>query len=204
MLRLPLSGLPPPPPPPTGAGPSPPLALPSCPTEQAESISLYSLLRQIGFQWELALEKQWNDKFEKLRVYHQTYGDSNVPYNFSEDPALGMWVKYQRDAMRRGRINPKYRELLDGLGFQWEPTLDKQWLDRFEKLKAFKEEYSHTSVPSTYKVRSRIGVFPVGCRATAPPPPPAVSFLHLFSPSYCTASFRSSLSKSSLVIPAPL
>jgi len=29
-------------------------------------------------------------------VYRQTYGDCNVPYNFAEDPALGMWVKYQR------------------------------------------------------------------------------------------------------------
>lgn len=51
---------------------------------------------QLGFQWELTLEKQWNDKFDKLKVYQQTYGDCNVPYNFSEDPNLGMWVKYQR------------------------------------------------------------------------------------------------------------
>jgi len=109
------------------------------------------LLEEIGFQWELALEKQWNDKYEKLKVYQQTYGDCNVPYNFSEDPGLGMWVKYQRDAKRRGRINHKYRDMLDALSFQWEPTLDKQWNDRFEKLKAFQRDHGHTNVPSSYK-----------------------------------------------------
>ena len=92
------------------------------------------------------------DKMEKLRVYHQTYGDCNVPYNFSEDNALGMWVKYQRDAKRRGRLNPKYLELLEELGFCWEPALDKQWNDRFEKLGAFRREYGHACVPKTYKV----------------------------------------------------
>jgi hypothetical protein len=109
-------------------------------------------LEALGFQWELTLEKQWNDKFEKLKVYHQTYGDCNVPYTFSEDPALGMWVKYQRDAKRRGRINKKYAEQLEELGFQWEPTLDKQWNDKFDKLVAYKKEYGDCNVPSTFSV----------------------------------------------------
>uniref|UniRef100_A0A061R109 Helicase n=1 Tax=Tetraselmis sp. GSL018 TaxID=582737 RepID=A0A061R109_9CHLO len=112
------------------------------------------LLEQLGFQWEQAQHKQWSDKFEKLKVYKQTYGDCNVPYSFAEDPALGMWVKYQRDARRRGRLNRQHQELLDSIGFQWEPVLNKQWAEHFEKLAAFQREHGHADVSPNHEDQS--------------------------------------------------
>ena len=58
-------------------------------------------------------------------AYKERHGHCNVPSNYSEDPALGSWVKSQRrnyKLLRQGLPSNMTRERfsqLQALGFEW-------------------------------------------------------------------------------------
>jgi Helicase associated domain len=64
---------------------------------------------------------KWTIQFERLKVYHQVYGDTNVPSSWAMDKELGNWVKWQRSTYRQspGKYPVDRKALLDRLGFVW-------------------------------------------------------------------------------------
>ena len=96
----------------------------------------------IGFAWD-PLEQEWLGRFEELTNYKAENGDCNVPQ--SQGP-LGAWVDKQRVKYKTGKLSQERADLLDCIGFSWEP-IDEAWTARFDELVDFKNENGDCNVP---------------------------------------------------------
>ncbi len=47
-------------------------------------------------------KKSWEERYDELRVYFDTHGDSNVPL---KSGSLGGWVQYQRQCHDKGKLS---------------------------------------------------------------------------------------------------
>ena len=92
-----------------------------------------SLLESIGFVWELLSKDTWMKHFQELKKYAAKEGHCNVPYNYSENKQLGMWVNTQRSQKRLLREGKKStmtedrKSLLESIGFVWELRSKSTW-----------------------------------------------------------------------------
>jgi superfamily II DNA or RNA helicase len=59
----------------------------------------------------------WEEMFEALKKYKSEYGNCNVPIDWPENPALGVWVKTRRRAQEK--MPSERRARLDAIGFVW-------------------------------------------------------------------------------------
>ena len=79
------------------------------------------MLKEIGFDFKGYFhwrnQNVWNQRFEKLKLFHQKFGHCNVPESNQEFRELSFWVSN----IRRGKSKlPKDRiRLLNELGFEW-------------------------------------------------------------------------------------
>jgi hypothetical protein len=114
------------------------------------------LLDELGFVWRIdkadadasLSQRAWDELFERLVEFKQTYGHVNVHRNFTKW-GLGIWVSIQRTQGRKGRLDPRRSERLLGIGLNWGMDFDQRWNENFEKLKAFKKKYGHVRVAKT-------------------------------------------------------
>ncbi|CAE8611125.1 unnamed protein product [Polarella glacialis] len=110
-------------------------------------------LDSLGFVWN-AGPPLWEENFQRLEAYKQEHGHAAVPRKYVADDGckLGRWVDNQREA-RKGqggrRIDPEQIEQLDSLGFVWNAG-PPSWEQSFQRLKAYKQEHGHASVPRKY------------------------------------------------------
>ena len=100
------------------------------------------LLESIGFVWDL-LDEAWTTRFDELVDFKNENGDCNVPTN--QGP-LGEWVCRQRQSYKRENLSRERVDLLESVGFSWEPT-DEAWATRFDELVGFKNENGDCNVP---------------------------------------------------------
>lgn len=73
------------------------------------------------------LETEWLRCFEALRVFQQRFGHCRIPRSWKESPRLAAWVANQRRLQHRGELRADRKELLDGLGIEW-----NMWEDLWE------------------------------------------------------------------------
>jgi hypothetical protein len=147
-------------------------------------------LDKVGFAWELSaseLSKQnsksaqkdarWEAQLAKLKRYKCKNGDYNVPQSWPEDPALGRWVKKQRDykkglirsdpskcnpLLTRGMAAARVAKLAS-LGFAWELSAaelserngkacrdDAGWEAQLRKLEQYKWRHGDCNVPRSW------------------------------------------------------
>ena len=102
-------------------------------------------------------QRQWEKVFQRLLIYKDHYGHTNVPgkYNDGGSPSLGRWVHYQRTMYRilknGGDVAYGQQRIdqLNAIGFVWqiEPYMDDTWMANFINLKEFKAKYNSTKVP---------------------------------------------------------
>jgi hypothetical protein len=76
-----------------------------------------TLLEGIGFQWDMQVP--WEDRFEQLKACKALKGDCNVPQGHTENPQLGIWVRDQHTAKKKGKLLRGRVQLLERIGFQW-------------------------------------------------------------------------------------
>ena len=100
------------------------------------------LLENIGFVWE-PLDLVWMACFDELVNFKSENGDCNVPY--SQGP-LGSWVTNQRSYYKKGKLSQERVDLLESIGFSWEP-IDETWMSRFDELAGFKKGNGDCNVP---------------------------------------------------------
>jgi superfamily II DNA or RNA helicase len=98
----------------------------------------------------------WLYRYGELKKFKQQYGHCNVPEGYKNNRQLANWVNmqrrdYKKDALIQERIN-----LLEKIGFFFEP-LNETWKKRYEELKKFKKKYGHCNVPHKYKDNPRLG-----------------------------------------------
>ena len=92
-------------------------------------------------------QRTWEESFQYLKSYKETYGDCNVPRGYTQDKPLALWVMTQR--MSKSKLNPERREALNAIGFDWEPHMTA-WNEMFGRLKAYKEKHGDCNVPYRY------------------------------------------------------
>lgn len=81
-------------------------------------------LEKIGFVWN-SHDAAWEERLKELVEYKRTFGDCNVPSNYTTNPQLAVWVKRQRRQykfLQQGEVStmtpPRVEKLL-ALGFAW-------------------------------------------------------------------------------------
>jgi len=107
----------------------------------------------------------WEDRYQELIEFKKTYGHCNVPYNYPDNPQLGIWVINQRQSKKNSKLLPERERLLEEIGFNWtivdfggvKPT--ELWDLRYQELLAFKQQYGHCKVPYNYPDNKQLGVW---------------------------------------------
>jgi len=61
-------------------------------------------------------EDRWNEMYDKLVAYKETFGDADVPFHFHDDPKLTNWVAIQRENLRRDAMRQDRQEKLAEIG----------------------------------------------------------------------------------------
>ncbi|MBF0215079.1 MAG: helicase associated domain-containing protein [Magnetococcales bacterium] len=109
---------------------------------------LKSRLDAAGFIWDPA-EKLWNDLFAALSRFHDHQGHFNVPKEWNDPPELHAWVKAQRLAREKEKLDAEKQARLTALGFLWnarEAAWEEQWL----ALSRFRQSRNHCLVPAQW------------------------------------------------------
>ena len=103
------------------------------------------LLEKIGFSWD-PIGEEWDRKYLLLEEYAANNGDTFVHYKY---PVIGGWVADQRDARLRGKLSEKRIQLLDKIGFCWDP-LSEEWQRKYNELKEFILKNGTAKVPHNH------------------------------------------------------
>lgn len=95
--------------------------------------------------------RSWDDSFVLLCQYKDKVGHTNVPVRYKPDTALANWVRYQQRNF--GQLTKERRAKLDAIGFQFGARNDRQWKDKFQRLRQYyQEDGFHTAGLFKYDV----------------------------------------------------
>ncbi|MDC0613604.1 Helicase associated domain protein [Akkermansiaceae bacterium] len=106
-------------------------------------------LDSLGFSWDPD-EDAWEFQFQKLLAYKQKNGNCLVPAKYNVDKVLGAWVGTQRDAQKKGNLDPEKTSRLNDLGFVWDVT-QEAWDENFLNLDAYKKQHGNCLVRRSWK-----------------------------------------------------
>ncbi|RJP78974.1 MAG: hypothetical protein C4522_10650 [Desulfobacteraceae bacterium] len=104
----------------------------------------WELLKAINYDFQY-YDAKWESRFNMLTEYKQTFGHTMVPRNH---PELGIWVKTQRERMRKLKTSIKSTQSilreeqvarLNNMGFVWEAYKD-QWWEGYNAIKRFYDD----------------------------------------------------------------
>jgi hypothetical protein len=106
-------------------------------------------LDALGFDWN-PLDTAWEDGLEHLRAFVTEHKHCQVPQDYQSPDGfrLGSWVTGRRT--RKDNLSPEQIEILDALGFDWDP-ISAQWEEGVEHLESYVKENKHCRVPQAYK-----------------------------------------------------
>ena len=125
-----------------------------------------ALLNSVDFEWEAGRSQalhRWRDKFALLQRFFRKHQHSRVPYSLNTDeyPAVGVWVRNQRQAYRneqqrlagdkpkeRRRLNKWQRAKLRSVVFEYD-VREAVWEEKFAMLKDFELWEGNTRVPES-------------------------------------------------------
>jgi Helicase associated domain len=100
----------------------------------------------------------WLEQYERLKIFYQKHGHSNVPQRYPEDPRLGSWLGRQRSSRYVEHMTEERRQLLNEVEFCWElqsERFDRLWDESYTKLEEFKAKHGHCNVPQLYDREKR-------------------------------------------------
>lgn len=115
----------------------------------------FERLEQIGFVWR-PIDAAWEEMFAALVTYKQNYGDCMVPKQWSQNPALAVWVVKNRMEYREARLSPERYKRLGELGFVWEPFAST-WDELFALLNTYKLKHGDCNVPREWPDNPKLG-----------------------------------------------
>jgi Helicase associated domain len=100
---------------------------------------------QLGFVWD-PFESSWREGFAALKQFKARETHCHVPtFHVEGKFRLGQWANVQRQ--RIDILPAERRELLDAIGFIWDPV-EKVWNEEFVALTQFKAREGHCRVPA--------------------------------------------------------
>ncbi|WP_333820383.1 helicase associated domain-containing protein, partial [Ohtaekwangia sp.] len=69
-------------------------------------------------------------KFQELVTFKKKFGHLQIPTTTTEYRPLHTWAKHQREAYHAGSISKDRYDLLDGIGFNWNPPTGRRKLKK--------------------------------------------------------------------------
>ena len=127
------------------------------------------LLNSINFDWgngPKGSNVDWMKMYQRLVVYKQQHGNTNVPARYKEDPQLGNWVPRQRSNYKNKIMKEERASLLNSIGFDWKES------KRRRRIKTSKRT-DEVSPPTSKGVSTHAAM--MMSSAIAPPPPPPLA-----------------------------
>ncbi len=100
----------------------------------------------------------WLVRFGELKKFKKEYGHASPSRGDKVFGLLGVWCGKQRTKYKNEKLSQEKIDLLESIGFKWEP-IESEWQNNFEKLKKFKKEYGHASPSRGDKVFGLLGVW---------------------------------------------
>lgn len=97
-----------------------------------------------------AVGENWFERFGQLEAYKREFGDCDMPARWPPNQKLATWVVDQRVRNRDGRLEPDKVELLNQLGFSWNPR-EKYWRGSYLELVRFQKRFGHCRVPQNWR-----------------------------------------------------
>ena len=109
-------------------------------------------LDALGFDWD-PYTTNWDEGFKNLEKYVEKNKNALIPARkkLSNGFFLGKWVSHQRDAYKKGKLEPERFSKLNSLGFDWDP-FKTLWEKGFTYLEKFVQKEGHTIVPYSYNI----------------------------------------------------
>jgi len=114
------------------------------PVQFADKIKTYLLERTSSI---------WEEWFARLVLFAQESGHCRPKREFSDDEerALGTWVVNQRTKFNKGKLESERVRKLESIPtWTWDP-MESQWMEYFDRLKAYVDINGTSRVPSTYR-----------------------------------------------------
>ncbi|MBE2179952.1 MAG: Helicase associated domain protein [Chthoniobacterales bacterium] len=97
-----------------------------------------------------AVGEPWFERYGQLVAYKQKHGDCGIPARWDAHQKLATWVVDQRVRKRDGNLEPEKVELLNRLGFNWNPR-ETNWRGAYLELVKFQKRFGHCRVPQNWK-----------------------------------------------------
>jgi superfamily II DNA or RNA helicase len=122
-------------------------------------------LDDLGFDWELPFDKQWNEAYSQLVAYKEKHGDCLVPGNHKTSSGLnlGSWLNTQ--ISNKTKLSGDRLKQLNDVGVVWD-RLAHDWEIRFSELLDYKNKKGDCLVPQKHKTLSgiKLGVWVTSLR----------------------------------------
>ena len=97
--------------------------------------------------------------YSLCKEYYIEHGDLHVPFNYEvivngEVIKLGWWINSQRMSYKRAKLSDEKIKMLEQLGMIWEVSSirEKEWIRKYELLKAYYDTNGDLFVPHNYTV----------------------------------------------------
>jgi hypothetical protein len=109
-----------------------------------------------------SLGADWEDRLSELADYRRIHGHCIVPYRYSENIKLGVWVNTQRKNYklylkeRTSLLTLSRIQELESLGFEWD-SRGTTWDDRLSELADYRKIHGHCNVPQRYSENTKLG-----------------------------------------------
>lgn len=119
------------------------------------SESQFQRLDRLGVDWDtpLSRDQRWEQKFLRLKGFHDTFGHCRVPQRWAKDKPLALWVTVQRRRHAEGKLLEDRHRMLSEVGFTWDikTQYDAQWERYFQQLLSFRQRHGHCRVPGRHE-----------------------------------------------------
>lgn len=96
----------------------------------------------------------WNQRYQELQEFHETYGHSNVPEDYTENYRLGQWVMNQRLSYKKfvaglpTPLTPERIASLEALHFRWN-LHSYNWFAMCQRLGQYAQEHGHVHIATS-------------------------------------------------------
>ncbi len=114
------------------------------------SVSLDSLRQSITAACLDAIGEAWFERYGQLLAYQRDRGNCDMPARWSENQKLATWVVNQRVLQRDGVLEDEKVELLNRVGFKWNPHAS-DWRTNYLALIEYRKRFGDCRVPQDWK-----------------------------------------------------
>lgn len=119
------------------------------------SLSLETLRSSITAACLDAIGEAWFERYGQLVAYQKKHGNCDIPARWSENKKLATWVVNQRVYQRDGVLDDEKVELLNRIGFKWNPKVSL-WRTHYLALLEYRNRFGNCRVPQDWKENPKL------------------------------------------------